>query len=208
MDKVDFRKEYKTLYAPKANVFSMVTVPKLAFLMVDGEGDPNTAPSYVEAVQALYAVAYGLKFASKKELGKDYVVPPLEGLWWAKDMTAFMRRAKDEYRWTMMIMQPDWITPAMVATAVDTAKQKKKLSALELVRFEAYEEGESVQIMHIGTYDEEAPTLIRLHKEYMPGHDLVFNGRHHEIYLGDPRKTDPSKLKTILRQPVKKAPTS
>lgn len=203
MEKVDFRKEFKALYAPSAKEFAIVDVPTMRFAMVDGEGDPNTADSYREAVEALYAVSYTLKFASKNQLGKDYVVAPLEGLWWAADPSAFERRAKDEWRWTMLIMQPSWITPDMVAEAITSATAKKGLPALRLLRFEELAEGRSVQILHIGSYDDETPILRRLHHEYMPEHGLAFNGPHHEIYLSDPRKTGAAKLKTILRQPVK-----
>lgn len=203
MKKIDFRQEMKELYAPSSKEFSVVDVPEMSFLMVDGEGNPNTAKAYSDAIEALYSVSYGLKFASKKELGIDYVVAPLEGLWWADDPSAFTKRAKDEWRWTMMIMQPRWITPEMVEQTLATTKAKKSLAALALLRFERYAEGKSVQIMYIGSYDEEAPTLLRLHNEYMPGHGLDFNGHHHEIYIGDPRKAEPAKLKTILRQPVK-----
>ena len=203
MDKLDFRKEFKELYNPSSKEFSIVDVPRLSFLMVDGAGDPNTARTYREAVEALYAVAYALKFASKKELGKDYVVPPLEGLWSALDPSAFERAAKDEWQWTMLIMQPPWITSDMATDAIASATAKKDLPALPLLRLDDFAEGRSVQILHIGSYADEAPTLRRLHSEYMPAHDLDFNGRHHEVYLSDPRKTAAAKLKTILRQPVK-----
>lgn len=203
MDKIDFRQELKELYAPKGGEFSIVNVPSMSFLMVDGEGDPNKVPAYAEALEALYGVAYVLKFASKKELGKDYVVPPLEGLWTADDMTAFVRGSKDEYKWTMMIMQPDWITSEMVAAATKTVASKKDMPALPRLRFDRYNEGESVQILYTGAYDDEGPVIQQLHLEYLPSHSLTENGKHHEIYLSDPRKTEPSKLKTILRQPVK-----
>ena len=203
MEKIDFRKELRELYTSSSNAFSVVDVPRMSFLMADGEGNPNTAKSYRDAVEALYSVSYTLKFVSKKRLDKDYIVMPLEGLWSAADPSAFGRRAKDEWRWTMMIMQPSWITPEMVEQARATVKGKKDLPALQLLRFEEYEEGKAVQILRTGSYDDEAPTLNRLHHEYMPRHDFDFNGRHHEIYLSDPRKTEASKLKTILRQPVK-----
>ena len=203
MEKIDFRKEFKDLYAPSGTGFSVVDVPCMSFLMVDGEGNPNTATSYGDAVEALYSVSYALKSASKRELGQDYVVAPLEGLWSATDPSAFGRRAKDEWRWTMMILQPRWIAPEMVDKAIETVQTKKGRPALPLLRFSEHEEGKAVQILHIGSYDEEAPTLNRLHQEYMPAHGYDFNGRHHEIYLGDHRKTEASKLKTILRQPVR-----
>lgn len=181
----------------------MVDVPEIAYLMIDGTGDPNTATSYRDAVEALYAVSYTLKFASRKHLDRDYVVGPLEGLWSAADPLSFRQRAKDEWQWTMMIVQPDWITGEMVAEATVTTAAKKDLCAIPLLRHERYCEGRSVQILHIGSYDDETTVLARLHDEFMPTHGLTFNGRHHEIYLSDPRKTVPDKLKTILRQPVR-----
>jgi len=203
MEKIDFRREFKDLYAPSSKDFSIVDVPSMRFLMVDGQGDPNSAESYREAVEAVYAVSYVLKFASKKELDKDYVVAPLEGLWSAPDPSAFELRAKDEWQWTVLIMQPSWISAEMVDFAFGAAEAKKDLPALSLLRLEDFAEGQSAQILHIGSYDDEAPTLRRLHTEFMPAHGLTFNGRHHEIYLSDPRKTEAANLKTILRQPVK-----
>jgi hypothetical protein len=201
MDKIDLKKEFKDLYNPPKD-FVVVDVPPMQYLMVDGHGDPNTAQSYKEAVEALYGVAYTLKFASKKQLSKDYIVMPLEGLWTAKDMDAFLKREKDDWDWTMMIMQPNWITEAMVHEAIEVVRTKKNPPALHLMRFETYKEGKCVQIMHIGSYDEETPTLQKMHHEYMPAHNLKFSGPHHEIYIGDPRKAEPSRLKTVLRQPV------
>lgn len=198
MEKIDFRKELKELYSPSSKAFSEIVVPPMNFLMVDGKGDPNTCKEYAQAIEALYSVAYTLKFASKKELGKDYTVPPLEGLWWADDMSDFMNAKKSKWRWTAMIMTPKWITPAMFASAVEAVREKKDPPALALLRLERFDEGRSVQIMHIGPYAEEGPVISRLH-------ELVPNGKHHEIYLSDPRKTQAAKLKTVIRQPVKAA---
>ena len=133
---------------------------------------------------------------------KDYTVPPLEGLWWADDMDTFISRDKSTWDWTMMIMQPEWITPEMFAQAVAEVQKSKALPALSKMRLERYAEGLSLQIMHIGSYDDEAPTLERLHREFIPQNGYVEAGKHHEIYLGDPRKTAPEKLKTVLRRPV------
>lgn len=202
MDKVNFKKDMAGRYNPKNTEWDLVDIPAMNFLMADGKGNPNTAKSYRDAVEALYSVAYAIKLLSRKTLGRDYVVPPLEGLWSADDPTAFVNKDKDRYQWTMMIMQPDWITPAMFSRATETTR-KKHLPALSKVRFEPYEEGLSLQLLHIGSYDDEAPKLKQLHEKYMPEHNLEFNGRHHEIYLSDPRKTATSKLKTIVRQPVK-----
>jgi hypothetical protein len=203
MSKIDFRKQSRDLYAPSAKEFAMVDVPAMGYLMIDGSGDPNTSESYREAIEALYAVSYTLKFASKKELGRDYVVPPLEALWWADNMSAFASRNKDQWCWTAMIMEPEWIEPAQISAGVDTVRAKKNPPALALLRHEILHEGRSVQILHIGSYDDEGPTLSRMHNQYLPQNGLTFNGKHHEIYLSDPRKTPASKLKTILRQPVR-----
>ncbi|MBK8930821.1 MAG: GyrI-like domain-containing protein [Chloroflexi bacterium] len=203
MDKIDFKRDLKHLYQPPAGQFTLIEVPAMQFLMLDGHGDPNSAPAYQEAVEALYAVAYKLKFASKQQLGRDYTVMPLEGLWWAEDMASFTaRRDKSQWDWTMMIMQPEWVTGKMFAQATAVVAQQKALPALAKLRLEPYHEGQSVQIMHIGSYEDEAPTLHKLHHEFMPANQLAFNGRHHEIYLSDPRRVAPEKLKTVLRQPV------
>jgi len=199
-DKYDIKKAHKDLYAPSAKDFTVVDVPELRYIAVDGEGDPNTSPAYVNAVEALYGVAYTLKFASKKT--RDFVVGPLEGLWRADDPAAFVARDKGSWRWTMMISQPEWITEDMVRSAVDSVTKKKPNPALGEVRPLTLTEGRCVQILHIGSYDDETPTLDRLHNHYMPDHGLTFNGDHHEIYLSDPRRTPPAKLKTILRQPI------
>jgi hypothetical protein len=204
VSKIDFKRTLKTFYAPSSKSFSIVDVPPMQFLMIDGHGDPNTASAYQEAVEALYAVAYGVKFVSKRELDRDYVVPPLEGLWWAKDIQAFISRDKGSWDWTMMIMQPEWVTAATVEAALARAGESKDLPALPKLRLETYHEGLSVQILHLGSYDEEAPTLARMHAEFMPTQGLVPAGRHHEIYLSDPRRVAPEKLKTVLRQPVRK----
>ena len=206
MPKTDFKKELKHLFAPSAKDFALVEVPAMQFLMVDGHGDPNTAPAYQEAVEALYAVAYKVKFASKKGLDQDYVVPPLEGLWWAEDMLSFLRRDKSTWDWTMMIMQPQWITSQMVEDAGQQVGKAKgaDLPALPLVRLETCHEGTAVQILHRGSYDDEGPTIARMHNEWMPAHGYEPVGKHHEIYLSDPRRVAPEKLKTVLRQPVRK----
>ena len=202
MSKIDFKRDLKHLYQP-AGQFTLVDVPAMQFLMIDGHGDPNTAVAYQEAVAALYAVAYKLKFMSKQQLAQDYAVMPLEGLWWANDMDTFTtERDKSQWDWTMMIMQPDWLTPVMFAEATAVVQKQKALPALGQLRLESYHEGLSVQIMHTGSYDDETPTLHKLHHEFMPANGLVFNGRHHEIYLSDPRRVAPEKLKTVLRQPV------
>ena len=205
MSKIDFKKELKSLYRPSSKEFVVVEVPEMQFLMVDGHGDPNVAQEYVDAVEALYAAAYKIKFMSKKELGKDYVVPPLEGLWWAEDMQTFTTKLdKSAWDWTMMIMQPQWITEGFFEQARAVVQKQKSLPALTRLRLETYYEGLSVQVLHIGSYDDEGPTLQRMHSEFIPHNGLEMVGVHHEIYLSDPRKVVPEKLKTVLRQPVRK----
>ena len=205
MSKVDFKVEFQYLYRPSAKAFSVVEVPPMHFLMVDGHGDPNTAQEYQDALEALYAVAYKLKFMSKKEMDRDYVVPPLEGLWWAEDMETFAnQRDKSAWDWTMMIMQPDWIVAEMVADVAELVGKQKKLRALPKLRLETYHEGLAAQILHIGSYEDEGPVLHRMHAEFIPKNGYEMQGKHHEIYLSDPRKVAPEKLKTILRQPVRK----
>jgi hypothetical protein len=206
MPKTDFKKELRHLYQPSRRAFSVVEVPSMNFLMIDGHGDPNKAPEYQSAVEALYAVAYRLKFLSKKGLDKDYVVPPLEGLWWATDMATFTdRRDKDAWDWTMMIMQPQWIGPDMVQEALEQVTKKGDQPAVNELRLEPYAEGLCIQILHIGSYVDEGPALYKMHHEFIPQHGYEMSGKHHEIYLSDPRRTAPEKLKTILRQPVQKA---
>lgn len=202
MSKVDFKRELDSYHA-KHNGFQIIDVPKLQYLMVDGHGDPNTSQEFKDAILALYPVAYKLKFASKLELGKDYTVMPLEGLWWAEDMSTFTTaRDKSQWDFTLMIMQPDWITEAMFQKAVAKVAEKDPPDLLNKVRFEALEEGKSVQTLHIGSFDNEAAVLEKMHHEFIPMNNLKMTGKHHEIYLSDFRKTAPEKLRTILRQPV------
>jgi hypothetical protein len=203
MPPYDLKRELKELYAPKNTDWSIVDVPAQQFLAVDGRGNPNTAPAYAQAVEALYSVAYTIKFAAKRGDGRDFVVAPLEGLWWADDFEAFTTRAKDSWHWTMLVNQPAWITEAAVEEAKTVALAKKKLPAIAAVRYQTLTEGRCAQVLHIGSYDDEAPILADLHHEYLAAHHLEPAGQHHEIYLGDPRKTEPAKLKTILRQPVR-----
>ncbi|TAJ39841.1 MAG: hypothetical protein EPO55_11150 [Reyranella sp.] len=204
MEKIDFRKSLPALYKPPVDRFVSVDVPAMQFVKVDGKGDPNTAPTYKQAIEWLYAVSYAMKFAAKAAKGKDYVVPPLEGLWWADDPADFVARRKERWCWTMMIMAPEFIDLALFEAAVE--KSKKKLGAPPAsLRFERLEEGTALQILHVGSYDDEGPVLARLHDQEMPSRGLAFAGPHHEIYLSDARKTAPAKLRTILRQPVKRA---
>lgn len=207
-DKIDFKKTLDS-YRAKRGEFRIVDVPDMHYLMIDGHGDPNTSPAYSEALAALYPVAYTLKFASKRDLGRDYVVPPLEGLWWAADMSLFTAlRDKSRWDWTAMLMTPEWIDPSMLQVAVDQVGAKAPPERLGDVRIEALSEGRCVQTLHIGPFDDEAPVLARMHHEFIPDQGLRMNGRHHEIYLSDFRRTAPQNLRTILRQPVADASAS
>ena len=197
MPSYDIKKALPALYAPKPGGWHVVDVPEIAFLMVDGHGDPNTSSAYADAVAALYTLSYAVRAIAKAELGRVHTVGPLEGLWSADDPSVFRTREKSAWDWTMMISQPAWITPDVV----EAAMRKKK--AVDGVRFAPYAEGRSVQVLHVGSYDDEGPVLAELHREYLPEHGLTFNGRHHEVYLSDPRRTAPEKLRTILRQPVR-----
>lgn len=203
MDKYDIKKACKALYGAPAGRFEQVEMPAMQYLMIDGAGDPNTAPGYVAAVEALYTASYTLKFMSKAELKRDYVVPPLEGLWWAEDWSDFVARRKERWRWTMMIAVPEFVPAAMAEKAIAQAIEKKGLAALSKLRVERLEEGSVVQTLHVGPYDDEGPTLQTLHEAFLPAQGLVPTGHHHEIYLSDPRKTAAAKLKTVLRQPVR-----
>lgn len=201
MAKRDYKKELKHLYGPSKKEFSVVDVPPMNFLMIDGHGDPNDNPDFQEGMEALYGVAYTIKFALKPQ-GIEYVVPPSESLWWMEDMSEFSLETKDRWQWTLMIMQPDEVTQEIVAAAQGELARKKDPPALSKLRYERYHEGLSVQIMYLGAYADEGPTIARMH-EFIRENGYDFNGKHHEIYLGDPRRTAPEKLKTVIRQPVK-----
>ncbi|AUS80118.1 hypothetical protein C1701_19260 [Actinoalloteichus sp. AHMU CJ021] len=201
-NKTDFKKSLDA-YQAKQDQFRIIDVPDLRYLMVDGHGDPNTSPAFSEAVEALYPVAYKLKMASKRDLGQDYVVMPLEGLWWAEDLDSFTSsRDKSRWDWTMMIMVPDWIDQDMFTTAVRQVGARKPPARLDGVRLEPLSEGRCVQTLHVGSFDDETAVLNRLHHEFVPDNQLRMVGKHHEIYLSDFRKVAPAKLRTILRQPV------
>lgn len=200
--KIDLKRELDC-YRARRGEFRIIDVPPLQYLMVDGHGDPNMAGEYAQALAALYPVAYKLKFASKKDLERDYVVMPLEALWWADDMAAFTSaRDKSQWSWTAMILTPDWITGDLLDAAVEQVGRKDPPASLAKVRLETLQEGRCVQTLHVGSYDDEAPVLAAMHEEFIPGAGLAMTGRHHEIYLSDPRRVEPAKLRTILRQPV------
>ncbi len=202
MEKIDYKKELKHLYRPSAKKVETIVVPKMNFLMVDGEGDPNTSQAFQGAIGVLYPVSYTLKFMIKKgEIRIDYGVLPLEGLWWADDMSSFSVENKDGWKWTLMIMQPEFITEEMVKEAIEKIKIKKNPVSLPLVRFESFDEGKVAQTLHIGPFSEEGPTVEKVHS-FIKESGSRRRGRHHEIYLSDIRRAAPDKWKTIIRQPM------
>ncbi len=203
MSKIDYKKELKHLYKPSSKMVEMVEVPRMNFIMIDGEGDPNTSPTFGQAIEVLYSLSYTLKFMVKKgEIGIDYGVLPLEGLWWADDMRKFSVEDKSNWKWTLMIMQPEYIDRPLFAEAVSAVDKKKDLKLLTRARFESLKEGRAAQIMHIGPFSEEGPTIKRLH-DFIDEGGFILTGKHHEIYLSDIRKAAPEKWKTIIRQPYK-----
>jgi len=202
MKKVDYRKELKHLYNPSPKEVVMVEVPKMNFLVVDGKGDPNTSKEYQEAIEALFSVSYNIKFSIKK--GKeaiDYSVMPLEGLWWVEDMSKFNIKDKSNWQWTAMIMEPDFVVEDLVGAAIKEVQGKKDLRALSKIKFESFEEGLSAQIMHMGPFSAEGPTIEKTHN-FIKDKGYSLRGKHHEIYLSNFRKAKPEKMKTVIRQPM------
>lgn len=200
--KRDMKKELRELYAPTARSVQKVAVPTLRFLKGDGQGDPSTSQEYREAVEALFSLSYAVKFRAKKSpLEINYGVMPLEGLWWADDMSSFVRGDRSEWKWTMMIMQPDFIDGDLIEETRVAVAAKKDLPGLSRVRLESFTEGLSAQIMHIGPFSEEGPTIEKVHR-FIEESGREPRGKHHEIYLSDIRKADPAKWKTIIRQPM------
>ena len=205
MSPFDLVKQLRPLYAPSPRHPAIVDVPELSFLMIDGRGDPNSSEAYQDALGALYGIAYTLKSTLKKsDPERDFKVAPLEGLWWA-DAEAPSREElqaeRDSWNWTMMIAVPDAVTAAELTAAAEAAARRRTLPATGSVRLERFEEGLAAQIMHAGPYADEAPTIAALHA-FVDAEGYELRGRHHEIYLGDPRRTAPERLKTVIRHPV------
>lgn len=202
-DKVDFRR-HDVAYQGRVGEFRDLTVPPKRYFMIDGHGDPNTHPDFQLAIGALYPAAYAMKFASKKVLGRDYVVPPLEGLWWSDDMSAFVGVPdKSQWSWTLMSAVPDWISDGVVMDSWEAARNKKNPPPrIRDLRIEELAEGRCIQTLHVGTFDDEAAVLRRMHQEIIPALGLNMTGKHHEIYLSDFRRVTPHRQRTLLRQPV------
>lgn len=198
---MDLKIALKDLYQASAKEPAVVEVPPLRYLMIDGEGDPNTAPAYTEAIEALFSVSYTVKFMVKKgPQAIDYGVMPLESLWWSDDLSAFRSGAKDRWKWTAMILQPDFVSDGLIREAIDEVRKKKKLPGVDRLRLESLSEGRCAQILHVGPFAEEGPTIERLHA-FITGRSAL-RGMHHEVYLSDTRRAEPSKWKTIIRQPM------
>lgn len=203
MQKIDLKKELKHLYQPSAKEVVLVEVPRMNFLMMDGKGAPDSKP-YQQSIEILYSVSYTIKFDLKKKgVGPDFTVMPLEGLWWMDGREDFDLEDRDNWRWTSLILQPGHVTAEHVSDAVERVRAKKDLPSLDRIRFESYDEGLSAQILHIGPYSEEDATVQKIHA-FVSEHGYKLYKKHHEIYLGDPRRTQPEKLKTVIRHPVRK----
>lgn len=201
MEKVEWKKTYKDLFFPPGDPV-LIDVPTMNYLMIDGHGDPNTVKAYKDAVEALFSLSYAIKFSIKKEMAIDYSVFPSEGLWWVEDMEQFTTDDKSSWDWTMIIAQPDLVDKERIERVrLEVMKKKKDLDALGQVRFELFHEGLSVQLMHVGPYSAEGPNIACMHA-FIQENGYVANGKHHEIYLSDVRRTAPEKLKTVLRQPA------
>lgn len=200
MARIDLKRELKHLYSPSAKAVVEVDVPALRFLMIDGQGDPNTTPAYAEAVEALFSVSYTAKFMVKRATGIDYAVMPLEGLWWADDHAAFAANDRARWRWTMMILQPDVVEDAVLEAAIAQVRDRKRLPAVHRLRLESFVEGRCAQVLHVGPFTGEGPTIERLHAFIAERGRLA--GKHHEIYLSDIRRAHPAKWRTVIRQPM------
>lgn len=201
MDNHDLKKDSRLPYRATTRI-EVVDVPSIAFLAAVGEGDPNTSRLYADVVEALYASSYGVRAVAIEELGRKHTVAPLEGLWWADDLRVFTARDKDAWHWQMMIAQPPWATDDLVAAGIERARSRRDLAEAGRLTFTTVTEGLAVQTLHVGPYDDEGPTIARMHDEFLPRHGYRPRGAHHEIYLSDARRTAPERLRTILRQPV------
>jgi hypothetical protein len=204
LTKLDLKHDLRPLYAAGLTP-RFVDVPCLPYLMLDGHGDPNTTAGYAVAVKAIYAVAHALKTAVRRaEAGVDFAVMPLEGLWWSAGKVPLTAAERPSWDWTLMIAQPEFVTEAMLEEVRDCAARKSTPEAVAAVRFGTLCEGPCAQVMHIGSDTDEASAALRLH-DFIVGNGRAAVGRHHEIYLSDPNRTAPQRLKTVIRQPVSTA---
>lgn len=202
MHKIDLKKDLKHLYQASAREVTLVDVPEFTFLMIDGQGDPNTSTDYAQAVEALFAVSYAAKFMLKKRPSAiEYAVMPLEGLWWSDDMSAFTSGDKSRWLWTLMVMQPPFVDEAVLHAAIAEVARRKPSQALGRLHVERFAEGRCAQVLHVGPFSEEGPTIQRLH-DFIDARSGR-SGKHHEIYLSDVRRASPAKWKTIIRQAMR-----
>lgn len=208
MKRIDYRKKYRAYYSPPSDTVQETTIPRMQFVMIDGKGateSPEGLTEFQNAIQALYGITYTLKMGRKKSgIGPDYTVGPLEGMWWMSKGNEFDASRPSDWRWTLMIFQPDFITQDDFQSALDKLKKKKPNLTLDSLRLDTFEEDRVIQLMHIGQYDQEAADIKKL-TDYAKEKGYGFRGKHHEIYLGDPRRTNPEKLKTVLRYAVSEA---
>jgi len=200
---IDYKKTEKELYQPKATP-SIIDVAEMVFIAVDGKGNPNTSVEYATAIEVLYGLSYTIKMGNKSVL--EYVIPPLEGLWWLSGGEVADYSDKDSFCWTLMIRQPEFVTNRVFEDAKKTLGKKKSTLDLSKIRLVKCTEGLCVQVMHTGPYDDE-PTTITSMEQYAIRNGYAFEinevRRHHEIYLSDPRRVVPEKLKTVIRYPIK-----
>lgn len=201
MEKIDFKRRLKHLYQPSPKEVVLVNVPTMNYLMVDGKGNPNRSQAYSDAVEALFAVSYAVKFMVKTTMAVDYGVMPLEGLWWADDMSKFSTEDRSRWKWTMMIMQPEFVTKDMIRDGISDVRKKKNTPAISKARLQTLSEGQCAQVLHVGPFSEEGPTIARLH-HFIDSRGKRA-GKHHEIYLSDIRRAAPAKWKTVIRQPMR-----
>ncbi|HME50844.1 MAG TPA: GyrI-like domain-containing protein [Candidatus Lokiarchaeia archaeon] len=200
--KHDFKKEFPALYNPTSKNITIVDVPEMKFFMIDGQGDPNTAQEFKDAIATLFPLSYGVKMPFKKNHPDlDYIVPPLEGLWFMEDMAAFSMASKDLWLWTLMMRVPDFVPDDEAISVIEKVMATKHPPAIDKVRFERYNEGKCMQIMYVGPFDAEPPAIQKMH-EWARENGFEIAGKHHEIYLSDLRRTAPEKLRTVLRQPI------
>lgn len=202
MEKIDFKRKFKHLYLPSNKIINIVDVPEMNFLCIDSDVNEG-GKSFEEASETLVRLSYTIKFAIKRsELEIDYISMPLECLWNNNEMKMFNIDGKNRNRWTLCIMQPDFVTDIVVRDGIERTRKKKESPYLDKVKIKSLKEGLSVQIMHIGPYEEENETIDKI-QAYLDVNGYSLNGSYHEIYLGDPRRARPENLKTIIRQPIK-----
>jgi hypothetical protein len=204
MQKFDGKKQYSEFYSMNKDGIRLVEVPDFNYLMLDGQGDPNTSPAFKQSIDTLFSLAYTLKFSLKKSLSAiDYGVMPLEGIWWMDDMSQFSLETKKDWKWSLMIMQPEFISAEQVLESTLILSKRKRLPYLPNVRFEKYSEGLCAQILHTGPFSYELVSIEKLHR-FIAENGYSLTGKHREIYMNDFRKTAPERLKTIIRQPIEK----